>query len=1647
MKFKKIWIIMIVLIILLTMGVVSASDNVTEDTLTLNEDLDDSKLDLDNDESIALDNEESDNDEIINSIPISDSSLIEFRADDVVYGEEVEINVILPEEATGSVKIGVSNNNYTLVLSDGKCSVKIPNLSAGAYNCSVDYSGDGNFYPALEYHSFNVLKKTSLISITCGDVHVGEDITVDIFTNRDFGNVTFLVGEEYYGSITIENRTGSMDIAGLAAGTYNITAIIAGNENYTDNVTTISVSILKYDSGLAVAVSDGLCGDNITIEVTGPVDATGILNVVIDDKNYVGELTGGKYELVYVPSKAGYYIVVVTYSGDEKYNFCNISMLLSISKRNSTVCITMNDSTFVRGTDIEIFIENNTETSVTLNGKELVIKDGKAVIDTTSLLPGNYTITATTVENDQYNANMAEMTFEIIYGNTFEDLQLLIDNCLDSTFTLTQDYYSTGNPITINKSITIDGQGHSLDGNNVSGIFIITAKVTIKNIDIINGNSLEFAAIYSGTDLNVVNSYFANNTGYKGGAIHMKDGNVTNCTFDGNSATDDGGAIWIKKGSVTNCNFADNTAGENGGSVCFYGNGSVTNCNFTGNTANYGGAVYFQSTGTVANCNFTDNTASGDGGAVWIYSGTVTNCNFINNKVTGTESWGGAVFFNREGTVTNCNFTDNSAYRGGAVYLSGTGNVTNCNFTDNSANSVGGAIWFVREYSIINCTFEGNSEPDIYPLPISDGIITNSTYKYYFKNGYLVDEVQEGATLDFRGLFLGNFTVIINKPVNIISSTADAVFDAGDTFKGNDVNSFSIVDGASSTKVTNLTLINTCLFINGASNVTVQNMTIVANKSGVGSGLGMVAIHTGAFYVTFKNSYIENGGTGEPVLVIGKGGQFVSIDNNIVNITGSSGNILSSNRFIGTGENPQSVYYTNNVINSHVGESAMMYGIAVIGEGNLIENNILNNFKGNGIVNAWGSTSTNNIYRNNIITGGGSMTIATYSVAENNNISSAVTVNEGSTVVANMVNGLTVNGKDSFILNNFINGDVTIAAAATNTTLMDNVIFGNVIVNSNQNTLINNTITSNNEYTIDLKSTRGNYLYGNGLIAVSSNGDSSIKSEDNYNEILDNYPYEADLIVFVEDIPVGEMAKINISINPAATGLVKINVSGRNYSKEIQNGNVYMEISDLTADDYNVTVAYDGNEFVSNSTFNKVFTVFKLDPSMVISVRDISYGENEFVNVTIAKDVEINNLTFSLFKGGKSVSNATSIIENGASSYNFSNLDFGAYILEIKYVGDLKYLESLKTVRFTVSPVITILTEVVIEDNMKISMSLGDANGRITIYLDDELYLIQPFVNGKFSSEFSTAGFSLGNHYISFADAGNNLESNIFNYWDVKTNTYLPIKYAFNVLPQHFTVPDKLGSNDDGIVILSFPTDAKGTLSVFIDGVKYKVFEITGGILKIDLSKYKDGNYKFTFKYSGDKKYSSFTKDSSAKLHNTLPVKIVAGNAKVLYSSAKKYSVTVYSNSGKKLSGVKVTFLINGKTLKTVKTNSKGVASVVVSKKPGSYKITSKTSKAKTTKTLKVTHVLSLKKVKVKRSAKKLVLKATLKKVNGKYIKGKKITFKFNGKKYTAKTNKKGVAKVTIKKKVLKKLKKGKKVKYQATYLKDTVKKSVKIKK
>ena len=401
---------------------------------------------------------------------------------------------------------------------------------------------------------------------------------------------------------------------------------------------------------------------------------------------------------------------------------------------------------------------------------------------------------------------------------------------------------------------------------------------------------------------------------------------------------------------------------------------------------------------------------------------------------------------------------------------------------------------------------------------------------------------------------------------------------------------------------------------------------------------------------------------------------------------------------------------------------------------------------------------------------------------------------------------------------------------------------------------------------------------------------------------------------------------------------------------------------------------------------------------------------------------------------------------NGTAKVDVSKLANGTHTVTVKYRGDGNYSGFEKTVNIDVitpaNSKISAPDEFNSDGSGVIAFELPEgSSGKVTITdvvkvgeNSTRKVLMENVTYTSANKTIALSGLSAGNHTIELT------------YVDDKKGVF-EFNVDVTVPKQNVSADVKLPetvSGDSFDVVL--PKGATGGIMVTIDGNTTYV-PLVNGTAKVDLSKLANGVHTVTVNYPGDDNYSGFEKTVNVTVAKPVDPKITAANLKVIYSAGSKYTVTVYGTDGKVAANTTVTFLINGKVFKTVTTDAKGIASVKITQKPGTYKITAQALGKSVVKTLTVKHILKLQKVKVKRSANKLVIKATLAKVNGKYLKGKKITLKFKNKKYTAKTNKKGVAKFTIKKSVLKKLKKGKKVTYKAAYLKDVVKYTVKVKK
>ena len=138
------------------------------------------------------------------------------------------------------------------------------------------------------------------------------------------------------------------------------------------------------------------------------------------------------------------------------------------------------------------------------------------------------------------------------------------------------------------------------------------------------------------------------------------------------------------------------------------------------------------------------------------------------------------------------------------------------------------------------------------------------------------------------------------------------------------------------------------------------------------------------------------------------------------------------------------------------------------------------------------------------------------------------------------------------------------------------------------------------------------------------------------------------------------------------------------------------------------------------------------------------------------------------------------------------------------------------------------------------------------------------------------------------------------------------------------------------------------------------------------------------------------------------------------YKGTTPYIATFLDASGKVLANAKVKITVNGKSY-TKTTNAKGVASLGINLKPGTYKVISENPVTgyKLTTTFKILTTITASDVsKVYTDGRKF--SAKFYKSNGKVLAKKTIKFKLKGKTYKVKTDKNGVAKLS-----LKKLKKG----------------------
>ena len=502
-------------------------------------------------------------------------------------------------------------------------------------------------------------------------------------------------------------------------------------------------------------------------------------------------------------------------------------------------------------------------------------------------------------------------------------------------------------------------------------------------------------------------------------------------------------------------------------------------------------------------------------------------------------------------------------------------------------------------------------------------------------------------------------------------------------------------------------------------------------------------------------------------------------------------------------------------------------------------------------------------------------------------------------------------------------------------------------------------------------------------------------------------------------------------------------------SVKLENGYARINGTEFGFGYHAVIVKCEGSQYtVSDETI-----LFTNSPKVEV---DSEVGAGQNASISVEMDATGNVTVYRLNESDEYEPISVIPFVNGKAQGNIA-LPMGSYYIKLDYQGDdvvLPFGPDGYVYGLDVTPLnVDIPVDLNSDGNANITLELPEGvTGKVSVYDDvggSEVALVEDVA---YTSDNKTIAISLprGNHNL------------ILKFTDDKTGeTFVKEGEAYVPKPssdESVVIPETVY---DDVIDLELPKDATGGVLVTIDDDTTYI-PLVNGSTKIDLSELPEGNHTISLKYLGDENYGGFDKTFNVTVKQPVDPNLSISVANITEGDPAVVTITTDAafsgNVTVRIGNANYTVsVLNGKGTLNVTGLAVGTynATAIFAAQTGfieSVRNTTFTVSKKQPVTPAPTPAkkdvikLTLKKVKVKRSAKKLVIKATLK-INGKAVKGKVIKFKFNKKTYKAKTDKKGVAKITVKKSVLKKLKAGKKVKYQATYGKVTKKYTVKVKK
>lgn len=365
-----------------------------------------------------------------------------------------EIISIKADNLTGSIKIIVDDEEYSVNITNNQANLTVSNLSKGIHKLTINYLGDSYHKSTTIYQNFSIKSLKTDIVFEINDASYMQEIVVVAKVNINAtGSIQFTIND-LNATSQISDGIAIWNFTGLNVGNYTVSADFSGDDDFISSTNSTTFEVNKAKSAIEVYVKEAYLDENIRIYAKVSPNATG--KVSFSMKGYYSprqkEVSNSIASWLISPLECGQYVIHAVYMGDNNYYSSSTEYVLNISQSRSFISVEANDASNIDRVHIKVKLVSEKNEPITgivkinLNNKDysVNVNDGEGALILGKLSPDNYTFTASFDGDDKYSRSSVTSSFTV-YDSliptkiNLNDVTKYYDNAVNLTVSLITD--------------------------------------------------------------------------------------------------------------------------------------------------------------------------------------------------------------------------------------------------------------------------------------------------------------------------------------------------------------------------------------------------------------------------------------------------------------------------------------------------------------------------------------------------------------------------------------------------------------------------------------------------------------------------------------------------------------------------------------------------------------------------------------------------------------------------------------------------------------------------------------------------------------------------------------------------------------------------------------------------------------------------------------------------------------------------------------------------------------------------------------------------------------------------------------------------------------------------------------------------------